>query len=199
MRVLIAEDDVVTARVVAGLLRAEAHDVTVVQDGLSALAALTGPAPPALALLDWMLPGADGPEICATMRECPNETPTYLILLTARNSQADIVRGLDSGADDYLIKPFDPAELRARVKAAARVVTLQQSLAARVRELQDALASVKTLSGLLPICGYCKSIRDDEDYWHRVEEFVGQRSDVTFTHGICPGCLEKVMAMDAAG
>jgi sigma-B regulation protein RsbU (phosphoserine phosphatase) len=174
MRVLIAEDDVVTARVVAGLLRAEAHDVTVVQDGLSALAALIVPESPALALLDWMLPGADGPEICATMRECPNETPTYRILLTARNSHADIVRGLDSGADDYLGKPFDFAELRARVKSAARVVALQQSLSVRVRELQNALASVKILSGLLPICGYCKSICDDDDYWHRVEEFVGQ-------------------------
>jgi phosphoserine phosphatase RsbU/P len=196
VRVLIAEDDIVTATVVSKLLRAADYDVTIVGDGPSALAALADDNPPEVALVDWMLPGIDGPDICAAMRRENRPVRTYLILLTARSSHEDVVRGLEAGADDYLVKPFNPEELRARVKAGMRIATLQQKLTAHVEELQAALASVKTLSGLLPICGYCNSIRDDDDYWYRVEEYVAQHTDAQFSHGICPTCLKKVLPAD---
>jgi phosphoserine phosphatase RsbU/P len=194
MRVLIAEDDAVTARLLSGLLTAEGWTVTVVRDGPSALRALVSEGAPDIALLDWMLPGGmDGPDICKAVRAKASEARTYLILLTARSAAADIVRGLDAGADDYLVKPCNPAELRARLHAGGRIIALQQSLSRHVRELQEALVNVKTLTGLLPICGYCKSIRDDSDYWHRVEEYLVDHSNATFTHGICPTCMDRVM------
>ena len=114
----------------------------------------------------------------------------YVILLTARDSRADVVRGLEAGADDYLVKPFDGAELRARVYTGIRIVTLQQQLTAQIATLRETLANVKQLKGLLPICCYCKSIRTDTDYWQQLEGYISEHSDAQFSHGICPGCYE---------
>lgn len=188
MRILIAEDDVVTSKILDQLNRSWGNDTIIVRDGPSALAELQAADAPQLALLDWMMPGLDGPDICRRIRE--EGGSTYLILLTSKTQRADVIAGLDAGADDYLVKPFDPEELRARVNAGMRIVDLQQRLAAKVSELETALANVRTLSGLIPICSYCKAIRDDSDYWHRVEEYVTEHSDAKFSHGICPKCLE---------
>ena len=115
-------------------------------------------------------------------------------MLTANTRQADVVTGLEAGADDYMRKPFDHDELRARLIVAARVVDLRQRLADRVRELETAMTRVKQLHGLLPICSYCKKIRDDRNYWQRVEEYVSAHSDAQFSHGICPECYETMVA-----
>ena len=120
---------------------------------------------PSVAIIDWNMPGMDGPTLCQELRETPALSAMYVILLTSNKDQKDVVAGLESGADDYIIKPFDWNELRARLRIGSRIVGLQQTLAARVAELQVALANVRTLSGLLPICAYCKRIRDDKDYW----------------------------------
>ncbi len=191
MRILIAEDDIVTAHILQKLLRSWEYETVIVKDGLAALEMLQSAEPPQLALMDWMMPGKDGPEICRTVREGGNTS--YIILLTSRTERADVVAGLDAGADDYLVKPFDPEELRARLKAGIRILDLQQRLAGHVAELQQALASVRRLSGLIPICSYCKAIRDDSDYWHRVEEYVTEHADVKFSHGICPKCFDAAM------
>ena len=188
MRILIAEDDPVTARILDQLGRTWGYEMMLVKDGPASLAELQKGDGPQLALLDWVMPGMDGPEVCRRVREAGGSN--YLILITAKDNRADIVAGLDAGADDYLVKPFDPAELRARIKAGIRILDLQARLAAHVTELQDALANVRRLSGLLPMCSYCKAIRDDSDYWHRVEEYVTEHADVSFSHGICPKCLE---------
>jgi len=191
MRILIAEDEVVTAHILQKLLRSWEFEPVMVKDGAAAADMLLGEDPPDLALMDWMMPGKDGPDVCRAVRA--EGARTYIILLTSRTERADVVTGLDAGADDYLVKPFDPQELRARLKAGIRIIDLQQKLAAHVAELQDALANVRRLNGLLPICSYCKAIRDDSDYWHRVEEYVTEHADVKFSHGICPKCLEKVL------
>jgi phosphoserine phosphatase RsbU/P len=192
MRILIAEDERVTARLLAELVRSWGYDITMAIDGHQALAALEGPDPPQLALLDWMLPGLDGPEVCRIVRAAPRLASIYLILLTSRSARVDLVAGLEAGADEYLVKPIDQDELRARLQAGARIVDLQQRLANQVHELETALVSIRKLTGLLPICAYCKSIRDDSNYWHRVEEYVTQHSEATFSHGICPKCLPNV-------
>src|SRR5205823_3446347 len=118
----------------------------------------------------------------------------YVLLLTARDARADLLAGLESGADDYLIKPVDLRELHARIRVGQRVLALQEGLAQRVAQLQDALSQVRRLHGLLPICSYCKRIRSDEDYWQQIEGYVSERSDVEFSHGVCPTCFEKVRA-----
>jgi phosphoserine phosphatase RsbU/P len=191
MRILIAEDEVVTSHILNKLLTSWGYDTVVVKDGESARVALEGPDSPEMALLDWVMPGADGPDVCRSVRE--RGASTYLILLTSKTERSDVVAGLDAGADDYLVKPFDREELRARVNAGRRIIDLQQRLAAQVSELEAALSDVRRLSGLLPICCYCKAIRDDSDYWHRVEEYVTEHADVQFSHGICPKCLDVAL------
>src|SRR5439155_4831059 len=106
---------------------------------------------------------------------------------------ASIVTGLQAGADDYITKPFDRGELQARLQVGRRIVELQKGLADRVRELEAALSRVRQLQGLLPICAWCKKIRDDQNYWHQVETYIGSHSDARFSHGICPDCLKTVM------
>jgi DNA-binding response OmpR family regulator len=126
-----------------------------------------------------MMPGIDGIEICRRIRATSLRSPVYVILLTARTSPQDLVAGLEAGADDYLTKPFDPDELRARVHVGQRTLEL--------------MASVKQLTGLLPICSYCKRIRSDDDYWQQVEGYIGEHTDARFWHGICPACLTKAL------
>jgi sigma-B regulation protein RsbU (phosphoserine phosphatase) len=114
-----------------------------------------------------------------------------VILLTSRDSSADIVQGLRAGAEDYVTKPANEDELIARVNVGARVVQLQTALEDRVRSLEEALANVKALQTLLPMCAYCKSIRNDQNYWERVETYFTQHSNVAFTHSYCPTCYER--------
>jgi sigma-B regulation protein RsbU (phosphoserine phosphatase) len=192
MRILIAEDDVVSRRMLEATLQKWGYEVVAVADGLAASQALEGEDPPHLAILDWMMPDMDGIEVCRKVRELSRAPQTYLILLTARGSSEDVVRGLEAGANDYVTKPFDREELRARVQVGMRVVELQANLAERVLELEEALARVKQLQGLLPICSYCKKIRDDRNYWQQVESYISEHSDAVFSHGICPDCYEKV-------
>lgn len=201
MRVLIAEDDAVSCRVLAATLDKAGYDVETVSDGAEAWAALQREDAPHLAILDWMMPEIDGVEICRRVRALPAAAPPYLILLTAKSEKEDIVTGLDAGASDYLTKPFDRSELRARVQVGARVVELQDKLAARARELEVALSQVKQLQGLLPICSYCKNIRDEQNYWHRVESYISGHAEVEFSHGICPACYKDVVQpqIDRAG
>jgi DNA-binding response OmpR family regulator len=199
MRILIAEDEGVSRRLLEETLRRWGYDVVVATDGNEAWASLSGDAPPQLAIIDWMMPGIDGIELCQRARELADELPTYLMLLTSRSAREDIVAGLQAGADDYMVKPFDEAELRARLQVGVRVVQLQMSLADRDHDLEDALSRVKQLQGLLPICSYCKKIRDDRNYWQQVEQYLMERSEARFTHGICPSCYERHVKPELEG
>jgi phosphoserine phosphatase RsbU/P len=191
---LVADDDRVTAEILSRTLRRWDFDVTVVNDGAAAWDHLRAATGPTLAVLDWMMPQLDGPEVCRRVRAELPLANMYLVLLTARESRGDLVTGLDAGADDYVIKPFDAEELRARVRAGVRVLTLQERLAERVEELQAALSNVKQLRGLLPICAYCKRIRGDDQYWQQLEGYIAEHSDAQFSHGICPTCYAAVSA-----
>lgn len=193
MRVLIAEDDRVSRRVLMAALEKFGYEVVVAADGAEAWAVLQMEDAPRLAILDWMMPEIDGIELCRRVRALATATPPYLILLTTKSGKQDIVAGLNAGANDYLTKPFDQAELRARVQVGAYVLELQGNLAARVSELEASLSQIKQLQGLLPICSYCKKIRDEQDYWHRVESYISEHTEVIFSHGICPECYANVV------
>jgi len=193
MRVLIAEDDPISRRLLEATLAKWGYEVIVTADGTQAWEALQRGEAPRLAILDWMMPGMDGVEVCRRVRAAPSPTPPYLILLTAKVRGEDTVAGLESGADDYITKPFDRDELRARVQVGVRMVGLQQALADRVQALQDALARIRVLQGLLPICTYCKKIRDDRNYWQQVDGYISAHSDAQFSHSICPDCYERVV------
>src|ERR1700722_15028903 len=191
MRILIAEDDAVSRRMLEVTLTGWGYEVQVACDGRTACLALEVAEPPRLALLDWMLPAMDGLEICHRLRSTQAGRTIYLILLTPRARKEDVIAGLDSGADDYITKPFDREELRARLRAGCRIVELQLSLAERMRELEKSAARINQLHGLLPMCAWCKRVRDDQNYWQEVECYVASHSDAQFTHGICPLCMEK--------
>lgn len=197
-RALVADDDRTTVALLRATLQRWGLDVVVAHDGDEAWNAVRHDARIGLAVLDWSMPGLDGLEVCRRIRADATRAHLHVLLLTARESSADLVSGLEAGADDFLSKPFDPEVLRARVNVGLRVLTLRQHLAERVADLETALSHVKQLHGLLPICSYCKHVRTDENYWEQVEHYVAQRTDLQFSHGICPGCYGRVMAeMDA--
>jgi len=190
MKVLVAEDDGFYCRILQSLLHEE-YEVVIAEDGTRAWAALQAPDAPRLALLDWQMPGMDGLEFCRKVLAQPAMDGFYLVIATVRQSLNDVLAGFEAGANNYITKPFHAQELRARLRVGGRVVELQAALASRVAQLQEALSRVNQLQGLLPICSYCKRIRDDHDYWQQVETYMSEHSQATFTHGICPECYEK--------
>lgn len=194
MKLLIAEDDLVSRTMLQAIATKLGFDAVAVADGIAAWEQLKNPAGPRLVLLDWIMPGMDGVEVCRRVRKTEFPDPHFIIMLTARGDKQDVVAGLRAGANDYIAKPFDIEELKARLEVGKRVVELQGALADRVNELKEALSQVKTLQGLLPICSYCHKIRADQEVWERIEHYITQRSDAKFTHGICPECLKKQLA-----
>jgi len=199
LRILIAEDERISCRLLESTLIGWGYEVVVTRSGTEAWDALQQQNAPRLAIMDWMMPGLDGVEVCRRARRIETSTPPYLILLTAKGSKENIVEGLSNGANDYITKPFDRDELRARVKVGVAVAELQQTLAERVAELEAAVVHVKLLQGILPICSYCKHVRDDKNYWQTVESYVTNHSEAKFSHSICPACYESVVKpqMDA--
>jgi len=193
MRVLIAEDDPVSRHVIEATVRKWGYEPTVTTDGTEAWAALRDDDPARLLILDWMMPGMDGTEICRRLRARPDGASFYILLLTAKARKDEIVEGLQAGADDYITKPFHHEELHARLSTGGRILELQRHLAERIEELEEALAEVKQLTGLLPICAYCKRIREGDTYWQAVENYIAGHSHARFSHAVCPDCYEKVV------
>ena len=189
MRVLIADDDAALRYGLQVQLGRWGYEAIVCEDGTAARAALNA-APPPLAILDWNMPGADGITLCREIRATPALSTMYVMLLTAHDTREQIVAGLSGGADEYIVKPFDWSVLEARMKSGARIAALQRKLALRVHQLQHALDMVKQLSGLLPICSYCKKIRRDGNYWQQLEAYVTEHTEAEFSHGVCPDCFE---------
>ena len=156
MRVLIAEDDSISRRVLETFLVKWGYEVLVARDGSEAWALLQDESAPTLAILDWMMPGMDGVEICQRVRKRASQPYVYLLLLTAKGGKQDIVEALEGGADDYLTKPFDAAELKARLRAATRILDLQQQLISardslRIQATHDPLTGLWNRSGIFEI------------------------------------------------
>ena len=158
-----------------------------------------------LILLDIMMPEMDGYEVCRRIKMMSGKEDIPIIFLTARIEKQDIVEGLNVGAVDYITKPFNSSELKARVsthlqlkKARDRIDEQNLKLKEKNerlenlnRELQEALDKIKTLEGIIPICCVCKKIRDDQGYWEQIEAYIAKHSDALFSHSMCPECAKK--------
>jgi DNA-binding response OmpR family regulator len=132
---------------------------------------------PQLVITDWMMPEMNGVELVRRIRAENREQYTYVIMLTALAGKAHFLEGMDAGADDFVTKPVDPEGLQARMVVAERVLSLQREVA--------------RLEGLLPICSYCKRIRDPKEQWHTIESYVSERTETTFENELCPECQTR--------
>lgn len=178
MRILIAEDDLVSRVVLGESLKKLGHEVIATEDGKAAWDVYASQRVPML-ISDWMMPEMDGLELCRRIRAEKRSTYTYVILLTALAGKKNYLEGMQAGADDFVVKPFDLDELQARLRVGERILNLQQE--------------VRQLRGLLPICSYCKKIRDDQNTWTQIEEYVTEHSEALFSHSLCPDCYEREM------
>ncbi len=178
MKILIVEDDPIAGAVLEASLKALGHEVTMATDGKAGWERFTN-TPHRLVISDWMMPGFDGLELCRRIRGQGGDY-TYLILLSNLATTAEnLDQAMAAGADDFLAKPVKPAELRARLHVAERIL----NYATQVRQLQQ----------IIPICGYCRKMRDDRNYWSQVEEYIGKQTGSEFSHGVCPDCYEQVL------
>ncbi len=177
MELIVADDEMSIRMIVAKQGEQFGYTVVTAADGTQARDLLLASDAPRMALIDWMMPGLTGVEICRSVRAAKLRFQPYIVILTARSRPADLAAALDAGADDYISKPYSPVELRARLGVGRRYL--------------EAAAEVKVLSGLLPICSCCKKIRDDENYWHRIEEYLEDHADVRLSHSLCPDCMRK--------
>jgi DNA-binding response OmpR family regulator len=211
-KILVIDDQIANLEVIQEYLAAGGFTVLVAQDGASGLEQASY-AQPDLILLDVMMPGMDGFEICRRLKAAERTSELPVIFMTVLDDITDKVSGFAVGGVDYITKPFQIEEVLARVRThvtlrdlqrqlAAQNAQLRQEIAERKRaeaereqlivELQAALANIKTLRGLLPICASCKQIRDDRGYWTEVEVYIRDHAEVEFSHGLCPDCAKKL-------
>jgi DNA-binding response OmpR family regulator len=210
-RILLVEDNQPQADITREFLERNGYEVVWAKDGTSAIKAVKT-SPIDVILLDLILPDINGNEVCRWLK-VNNETKGIpIIMLTVKSSLEDKVTSIEAGADDFLPKPYNEIELNATIYAALRTKAFQDELREwnkqlevvitkrnqleeerkqLIIELKDALDKVKVLSGLLPICAWCKKIRDDKGYWNQIEMYISKHSEAVFSHGMCPECFEK--------
>lgn len=176
MKILIVEDDTVSSLVLAAKLKKLGHEVLNAENGRDAWFAFLRESP-RIVITDWMMPVVDGLELCRMIRSEHRVQYTYIIMLTALGGKGSYLEGMNAGADDFVTKPFDMESLKARLRVAERIIHLQ--------------AAVNQLEGLLPICSYCKKIRDENNIWQPLEYYVANRTDTSFAQTVCPTCGSK--------
>lgn len=178
MKILMVEDDPIANAVLQAALKSLGHEVTEVADGQRAWDRLARD-PHRVVISDWMLPGLDGLELCRRIRANQKDYIYFILLSSLTTSGDNLGQAIAAGVDDFLSKPVKTAELQARLHVAERIL----NFATQVRQLQE----------ILPICGYCRKIRDDKNYWSQVEEYLGNEAGVNFSHGVCPDCYNRVL------
>ncbi len=181
MKILIAEDDATSRLLLQATLEMLGHEVTAAEHGEQALTCwLAGDFP--VVISDWLMPRMNGLELCRAIRATNRPTYTLIIMLTSLGGKANYLEAIHAGADDFLTKPCDEEQLAARLLVAERILGLRHH--------------VSQLEQLLPICAYCKKIRDDHDQWQPVEGYIAEHSEARtkFSPGIGPACLKKFEA-----
>jgi DNA-binding response OmpR family regulator len=191
VQILVADDDTVSRTVLVRTLEHWGHEVDAVGDGLEACRRLLAPGAAPLAILDWNMPGLEGPDVCRQLRASSIRVQPHLVILTARHTSEDLATALQAGADDFLSKPFDRVELMARLHAGMRIVNLHRALTDRIHELEESKRREDQLRSLMPICSYCKKIEGDRDAWEPIDQYLAEHG-YRFTHAVCPTCLDAV-------
>jgi CheY-like chemotaxis protein len=190
-RLLVVDDIPDMSRLLATVLRGS-YDVSIAQSGPEAIRlAIAGR--PDLVLLDIMMPGMDGYEVCRQLKRDPATAGIPVIFVTAMTEIESETTGLALGAVDYITKPFNPGIARLRVGTQIALKQQRDALAARTAELEKALGEIRTLTGLLPVCAWCKRIRDESGRWMDLEPYVESHSQAEFSHGMCPDCRDRVV------
>jgi phosphoserine phosphatase RsbU/P len=180
MKILTVEDDAVARAVIRQALLKLGHDVVEAKDGEAAWALLETE-PIRVVVSDWLMPQSDGLDLCRRIRGRVDAEYTYFILLTGNDATVDNQRAAaDAGVDDFLTKPLNPEGLWNRLRVAERILRY----ATQVRQLEE----------LLPICSYCKKIRDDRNYWQQIEGYINDRTGSEFSHSVCPDCYKGIVA-----
>lgn len=179
MKILIADDDEISRLLLAATLQRQGHAVTAVADGDEAWAALQRE-PFGVLITDYLMPRVDGFALVRRLRARPPGAYLYIILLTTEGGKTNLLSAGEAGVDDFIAKPFDPDLLGARLHVAQRILGLHHH--------------VQRLEGLLPVCAWCKNIRDEGSNWQPIERYLTQRLEARLTHGICPDCLAKLKA-----
>ena len=180
MKILIAEDDPVSVKVLQFTLQHYGHEVVAAASGSEAWEKFDAD-PVRVIVSDWMMPGLNGLELCQKVRARPKTDYTYFILLTAINTGRDNLRqAMDAGIDDFLTKPLDREAILMRLRVAERIL--------------EFTTQIRMLKELIPICMYCKRVRDDSNYWDQVEHYIHEHTGSNFSHGICPACFEQQVA-----
>jgi CheY-like chemotaxis protein len=191
MKILIVDDIPENVSALALALESEGFTLAMASCGEEALQIVEGFLPD-LILMDVRMDGIDGFETCRQLKKNDATSDTPVIFLTVSQDSEDIKQGFQCGGVDYICKPFSQEEVCVRVRTHLHLRELIKEKEKLVNELQSALATVKTLSGFLPICSSCKKIRDDTGYWNQIESYIRARSEAEFTHSICPNCSKTL-------
>jgi CheY-like chemotaxis protein len=198
MSILVVDDTVEVRSMLSLLLESAGYQGIQLADSAEAAferlgmgGADTAPGDVEVILMDVNMPGLDGVEACRRIKAVERFCDTPIIMVTAMAEAGFLEAAFAAGATDYLTKPINRLELLARMRSALRLKREMDRRKARELELQQAIGEVKSLRGLLPICGQCKKIRDDQGQWQAVESYIKAHSEADFSHGICPECLNK--------
>lgn len=179
VKILTVEDDAVARAVLRRALHKLGHEVVEANDGQEAWTRLEAE-PVRVIVSDWMMPNLSGLELCQKLRARADAEYVYFILITANSADsANRIAAADAGVDDFLSKPLNFEELWMRLRVAERIL----KFSTQVRQLEE----------LLPICSYCKKIRDDQNYWQQMEGYINERTGSEFSHSVCPDCMTRVV------
>ncbi len=179
MKILAVEDDAVARRVLHKALTRLGHEVIEAADGEAALDVLAREDVRVI-VSDWLMPRLDGLELCKAIRGRPTGDYVYFILLTGQSATIENQReAADAGVDDFLNKPLDFNELWMRLRVAERILAFA--------------TQVRTLEAFIPMCSYCKKVRDDQNYWTQIESYINDRTGTDISHSVCPDCYQRVV------
>ncbi len=196
-KILVTDDSLVARTACSNQLNEAGYRVVFAQNGIEAVEAVKRESPE-LILMDVVMPEMNGVEACRRIKELESARDTPIIMVTSMADVETLQSAFEAGAVDYVTKPIEPVELMARIRSALRLKAemdarkkREQELTKKNQELESALSEIKTLRGFIPICAWCKKIRNIEGYWEQMEHYIEQHSQATFSHSICKECAAK--------